>query len=189
MSARLTSEQGKTLVALARATLKHRLCGGEKPQIPEDPALMAQAATFVTLNMAGHLRGCIGNLQPVGATWQGICDNALNAALHDPRFSPLRPEEVERIDLHISILSPPQPLVYASAEELLTKLRPGVDGVILREGRRSATFLPQVWEQLPDAEQFLNHLCRKAGLPEGFWRKGTIEVLVYEVQGFHEESS
>jgi AmmeMemoRadiSam system protein A len=189
MRVRLNGEQGKTLVALARATLKHRLCGAEKPQIPEDQALMAQAATFVTLNVAGHLRGCIGNLQPVGAMWQGICDNALNAALHDPRFSPLRPEEVEQIDLHISILSPPQPLVYASAEELLSKLRPGVDGVILREGRRSATFLPQVWDQLPEAQQFLDHLCRKAGLPEGCWRKGTTEVLVYEVQGFHEERS
>lgn len=187
MGTRLNSEQGKTLVAFARATLEHRLCGGEKPLVPEDQALMAKAATFVTLNVAGHLRGCIGNLQPVGAIWQGICDNALNAALHDPRFSPLSPEEVARVDLHISILSPPQPLVFASGEELLSKLRPGVDGVILREGRRSATFLPQVWEQLPDAEQFLNHLCRKAGLPEGCWRKGTLEVFVYEVQSFHEE--
>lgn len=187
MGARLNSEQGKSLVALARATLEHRLCGGEKPLIPEDQALMAKAATFVTLHVAGQLRGCIGNLQPVGAMWRGICDNALNAALHDSRFSPVRREEVELIDLHISVLSPPHPLVYASAEELLTKLRPGVDGVILHEGRRSATFLPQVWEQLPDAERFLDHLCRKAGLPEKCWRQGTIEVLVYEVQGFHEE--
>jgi AmmeMemoRadiSam system protein A len=154
MRARLNSEQGKTLMALARATLEHRLCGGEKPQIPEDQALMAQAATFVTLNVAGHLRGCIGNLQPVGAMWQGICDNALNAALHDPRFSPLRPEELEQVDLHISILSPPQPLVYASAEELLSKLRPGVDGVVLREGRRSATFLPRCGSSSPMQSSF-----------------------------------
>lgn len=184
---RLSAEQGKALVALARATLQAHLLGSAAPRPPGDPALLREAATFVTLKKAGQLRGCIGNLQPVGPVWRGVRDNALNAALNDPRFSPLTPEELAEIELHLSILTSPQPLAYRSGEDLLNSLRPGVDGVILRQGRRSATFLPQVWQELPDPRRFLDHLCRKAGLAAGCWQSGTVEILVYQVQAFAED--
>ena len=188
MHKRLNNEQGKALLALARATLEGRLQGRGEPLTPVDPGLQQEAATFVTLKKSGQLRGCIGNLQPVGPIWRGIRDNVLNAALHDPRFAPLAPDEVDLVDVHISILSPPSPLTYDCEEALLNELRPGLDGVILRQGRRSATFLPQVWEQLPDPRQFLDQLCRKAGLGSGCWRHNSTEIFVYQVQGFEEEA-
>lgn len=187
MSHRLSREQGQLLLTLARTTLKHKLAGGNTPKKPDDPALWSSAATFVTLKISGNLRGCIGNLQPAGALWEGIRDNAINAAFHDPRFSVLKPEELEKVHLDISILSPPQPLTYSNPEALLTQLRPGIDGVIVRDGRRSATFLPQVWQQLPDPQQFLGHLCLKAGLSERAWREKTLEIQIYQVQCFAEE--
>jgi uncharacterized protein len=187
MGDQLNREQGRLLLALARTTLKHHFALGEAPRKPEDPALSVSSATFVTLKIAGNLRGCIGNLQPVGALWLGICENSINAAFHDGRFSPLRPEELEKVHLDISILSPPQPLEYSDPLALPAKLRPGIDGVIVRDGRRSATFLPQVWQQLSEPEQFLNHLCRKAGLSEQAWRKKILEIKIYQVQCFAEE--
>jgi uncharacterized protein len=188
MNSPLSYEQGSQLLVLARATLKHQLFGGEIPKTFDDPALLSSAATFVTLKIAGNLRGCIGNLQPVGALWQGIRDNAINAAFHDHRFSKLRPEELEKVHIDISILSAPQAILYKDPESLLTQLRPGIDGVIIHDGRRSATFLPQVWQQLPDPEEFLGHLCQKAGLPERAWREKKLEVEVYQVQCFSEET-
>jgi AmmeMemoRadiSam system protein A len=187
MNSQLSNEQGRLLLALARTTLKHQLLGGDAPKTPDDPALLSSAATFVTLKIAGNLRGCIGNLQPVGALWQGIRDNAINAAFHDHRFSKLRPEELDKVHLDISILSAPQAVYYQDPEALLAQLRPGIDGVIIRDGWRSATFLPQVWQQLPDPEQFLGHLCQKAGLPERAWRDKKLAVEVYQVQCFSEE--
>jgi AmmeMemoRadiSam system protein A len=183
----LSHEQGRLLLALARTTLEHQLLRGDEPRTPDDPALLSSAATFVTLKIDGNLRGCIGNLQPVGALWEGIRDNAINAAFHDYRFSQLRPEELERVHLDISILSTPQAVLYKDVEALLSQLRPGIDGVIIHDGRRSATFLPQVWQQLPDPEQFLGHLCQKAGLPERAWRDKKLAVEIYQVQCFSEE--
>ncbi len=187
MSNLLSLKQGSLLLALARATLKERLMGENAPKAPSDPALLSSSATFVTLKIAGKLRGCIGNLQPVGPLWEGIRDNAINAAFHDHRFCALSPEELEKVDLDISILSPPQPLAYSDPEALLRQLRPGIDGVIVRDGRHSATFLPQVWQQLPDPEQFLDYLCQKAGLSERAWRDKKLEIHVYQVQCFAEE--
>jgi uncharacterized protein len=183
----LSHEQGCLLLALARTTLEHQLLRGDGPKTPDDPALLSSAATFVTLKIDGNLRGCIGNLQPVGALWEGIRDNAINAAFHDHRFSRLRLEELEKVHLDISILSAPQAVLYQEPEGLLSQLRPGVDGVIVRDGRRSATFLPQVWQQLPDPEQFLGRLCQKAGLPERAWRDKRLAVEIYQVQCFSEE--
>ncbi len=183
----LTDEQGQVLLELARKTLQYKMDEGTAPASPDDPALSVQAATFVTLKIAGQLRGCIGNLEPVGPLWQGIRDNAINAAFNDYRFSPLSPEELSAVHLDISILSQAQPLAYQDPEELPLKLRPGVDGVILRDGRRSATFLPQVWQQLATAEQFLEHLCLKAGLRGDVWRQKKLEIFTYQVQCFEEE--
>jgi len=183
----LEDRQGQTLLKLARNTLERKLTKGEDPPTPTDPALLVRAATFVTLKIAGRLRGCIGNLEPVGPLWEGIRDNAIHAAFHDHRFSPLSPEELPKVHLDISILSPPLPLDYADADELLAKLRPDIDGVILRDGRRSATFLPQVWQQLPRPEQFLGHLCLKAGLPQDYWRQAKLVINTYQVQCFAEK--
>ena len=185
----LTQKQGQVLLELARKTLETKLAKGSAPlpSPPDDPALSAKAATFVTLKIAGKLRGCIGSLEPDSPLWEGIRDNAINAAFHDHRFSPLTPEELPAVHLDISILSRAQPLHYDEPEDLPAKLRPGVDGVILRDGHWRATFLPQVWQQLPTAEQFLDHLCLKAGLAQGTWRQRKLEILTYQVQCFEED--
>lgn len=187
MGKELTEKQGQLLLKLARDMLRYKMGEGTAPMQPEDPALSVQAATFVTLKLGGELRGCIGNLEPVGPLWQGICDNASNAAFNDYRFSPLTADELPGVHLDISILSEPRPLNYQDPQELPAKLRPGIDGVILRDGHRSATFLPQVWEQLATPEQFLDHLCLKAGLPRDRWRQRRIDILIYQVQCFEED--
>lgn len=183
----LSIEQGRQLLRLAREVLESSLTGGGSVQAPDDPVFRERTATFVTLKIAGNLRGCIGNLTPVGTLWDGIRDNAVNAAFHDHRFPPLRAAELLQVHIDISILSPPRPLEYEDCEDLLRKLRPGRDGVILRDGWRSATFLPQVWEQLPSPEGFLDHLCLKAGLPKKSWREKSLSIEIYQVQCFAEE--
>jgi AmmeMemoRadiSam system protein A len=152
-----------------------------------DQALQACCGTFVTLKMDDQLRGCIGSLSATAPIVSGVRDNALNAAFHDPRFSPLSKRELDRVQIEVSVLSEPVPLAYTDADDLLSRLRPGIDGVIIKKGLASATFLPQVWEQLPQPEPFLSHLCMKAGLPADGWREGDLTVLVYQVQYFEEE--
>jgi AmmeMemoRadiSam system protein A len=183
----LNSRHGEMLLKLARQTLEQQFRKEKISLEPDEPALSIKAAAFVTLKIDGKLRGCIGNLEPVGALWEGIRDNAINAAFNDHRFSPLTPDELSAVQLDISVLSQPTPLEYQGAEDLLKKLRPGIDGVILRDGPRGATFLPQVWQQLPSAEQFLGHLCLKAGLPQESWRQKNLEIQTYQVQCFEEE--
>jgi len=183
----LNPRQGQMLLKLARKTLEQKMEKGTLPSTPAEPCFSAKAATFVTLKIEGKLRGCIGNLEPVSALWDGVRDNTINAAFYDHRFSPLTPEELPGVLIDISILSSPVPLEYENAEDLLSKLRPGIDGVILRDGRRSATFLPQVWQQLTSVEQFLGHLCLKAGLPQDTWRHRRLEIHVYQVQCFEEK--
>jgi AmmeMemoRadiSam system protein A len=117
----------------------------------------------------------------------GVKRNANNAAFHDPRFAPLKANELDQADIEISILTEPQALEYRGSKDLLAKLRPHVDGVILRKGAASATFLPQVWEQLPKPDQFLSNLCRKAGLSADTWEKTQLEISTYQVQYFEEE--
>ncbi len=187
MDTLLDNRQGQKLLKLARNTLAHILEKEPVLQMPDEPALSVKAAVFVTLKKNGQLRGCIGNLEPVGALWEAVRDNTLNAALHDYRFSPLTSDELPVVQLSISILSQPKPLDYEDIEDLPAKLRPGIDGVILRDGRRSATFLPQVWQQLDSPEQFLGHLCQKAGLPQETWQRKKLEIYTYQVQSFEEE--
>ena len=192
-SQKLSPEQGQLLVKLAR----HTLLAHFAKQIPQneidslktdlaDPCFHRSCGTFVTLTIDGQLRGCIGNLTSNESLVCGVRRNAINAALHDPRFSPLSPAELERVSIEVSILSEPQPLDYREATDLLRQLRPGVDGVILRKDTASATFLPQVWEQLSEPEDFLTHLCMKAGLAADAWRHPELEVSTYQVQYFEE---
>jgi len=188
-----TEKQGKTLIELARQTIMEKL-GLEIEKFRADKLLSElkdekfkeSSGTFVTININGGLRGCIGNLYSEGTVIDGIRQNAVNAAFNDPRFPPLSESELNRIDIEVSILSVPQPLDYQNSDELLDKLRVNLDGVIIKKGFSSATFLPQVWKQLPKKEDFLSHLCLKAGLPANEWKKGKPEVLTYQVQYFEE---
>jgi len=186
----LNEEQGQILVKLARQTIEERL---DKRSIKVDPDSMRDSAfkekrgTFVTLTINKQLRGCIGNLDSTNSIVDGIERNAINAAFRDPRFPALKADELDRVDIEVSILTEPQPLEYRDSNDLLSKLRVNVDGVILRKGSASATFLPQVWEQLSQPEAFLSHLCTKAGLRADTWKKGKLEILTYQVQYFEEE--
>ena len=185
--------QGMVLLNLARKSIADKL-GGAAPESAsadllstiQDDRFNLHCGTFVTLKIKGRLRGCIGNLTSSETVLDGVKRNAVNAAFHDPRFSPLSLDELDRTEIEVSILSEPKPLAYRDGQDLINKLRTHVDGVIIRKGHASATFLPQVWEQLPGAEDFLTHLCLKAGLPSDAWQNPDLEVLTYQVQYFEE---
>jgi AmmeMemoRadiSam system protein A len=180
-------------VALARQTLSGHFGQAVDPAEAQDlkarlddPALTALGATFVTLTIDGRLRGCIGSLSATAPIVTSVRDNTLNAALRDPRFAPLSLPELAQVHIEVSVLSEPAALAYTDADDLLSKLRPGIDGVIVKKGAAGATFLPQVWQQLPRPEAFLDHLCMKAGLAPDQWRRGDLALQVYRVQYFEE---
>jgi len=181
----------EVLLTLARAAIAHELgidYGVDMETLKqENPWLKKQGAAFVTLNRKadGTLRGCIGSIVAHQPLFDDIVNNAKSAAFADPRFKPLRVDEFNEIKIEISLLTPPQPLVYESIESLKEKVRPGVDGVILKEGNYQATFLPQVWEQLPSFELFFTHLCQKAGLPQGCL-KSHPQIFLYQVEEYAE---
>lgn len=187
---RLSEEQGEYLLTVARKRIEQELFGrretGERSEQDLAPPFTEKRGTFVTLTKDDQLRGCIGHIIPEESLIEGIRINAINAAFRDPRFPPVRPEEWDRIKIEISILTEPKPLSYTDGKDLLEKVRPNVDGVIIKKGARQATFLPQVWEQLPDKEDFLTHLCLKAGLSGEAWREGDLEVSTYQAQAFEE---
>jgi AmmeMemoRadiSam system protein A len=187
----LTEMQGRILLKLARQTIEERLGQIATDPVPpdelNDPGLREHRGVFVTLNKRGALRGCIGSLLGVESILDGVRRHAVNAALHDHRFPMVTGDEVAELQIDISVLTPPQNLEYKDGEDLVWKLRPHVDGVILKvPGGAGATFLPQVWDQLPIEEMFLDHLCLKAGLPKDSWRSGELTVQTYQVQHFEE---
>jgi AmmeMemoRadiSam system protein A len=179
------TKRGRTLLHLARAAIAKEL-GFASRELPQtDDWLQEPGATFVTLNLHGNLRGCIGSLE---ARWPLIDDvrhNAMASAFLDPRFTPLTKQELDDIVIGVSLLSPPEQIHFSSERNALEQLRPGLDGVILEHGRRRATYLPQVWAQLPEPQEFLNHLKNKAGLPEDFWSED-IRLSRYGVQKWRE---
>jgi len=178
-----------TLLRLARQAMELAAAGKQGPALRlEDlsEALRAPHATFVTLTSGGDLRGCIGALQASIPLAEDVVVHARAAATEDFRFHPVRPEETPGLEIEISILSDPAPLEYRDADDLMAKLRPGIDGVILSSGLRRATFLPQVWEKVPQPHQFLDMLCEKAGLPRRAWRTGHPDILTYQVESFEE---
>jgi len=132
------------------------------------------------------LRGCIGTIEPIQPLTDGVVDNALNAAFRDPRFPPLSPEEYDDVDVEVSLLTVPEILEFHDSNDLLDKLQPGVHGVILSKGWHRATFLPQVWDQLPDKITFIEHLCQKAGMGNDCWKDSGVEVRVYTAEHFSE---
>ena len=189
MTKKLTQEEGQILLATARQVIENQLKGEENPPLKlEDfsPGLSGNGACFVTLTKKGVLRGCIGSIEASQPLIRDVQDRAVGAAFHDPRFPALMADELSDLLIEISSLTRPERVSYSSPEDLLGKLRPGIDGVILRQNFRRATFLPQVWEQLPDPEDFLGRLCLKMGLGPDAWRDQHLDVEVYQVEKFQE---
>lgn len=180
----MNTEPGRTLLPIARAAVASAL--GRPSQAAEDAAwLQETGATFVTLTQRGQLRGCIGTLEARRSVLADVKANALAAAMRDPRFAPLRATELAVTTFEVSLLSVMQPMDFGSEAEALEQLRPGVDGVLLEFGRHRSTFLPQVWEQLPNADEFMAHLKHKAGLPVDFWAEG-VRLQRYTVSKWKE---
>ena len=179
---------GQTLLTLARNAIAQRL---GQPGLPVGVGaefsheLAALGATFVTLTQNGQLRGCIGSLDAHRPLAADVAANALAAAFSDPRFAPLRAEELKRTRVEVSLLTPSEPFAFAGQADALKRLRPGIDGLILTHGQRRATFLPQVWETLPDPQRFMAQLKLKAGLPADFW-DDQISLARYGVQKWKE---
>jgi uncharacterized protein len=173
--------QRQTILQIARDAIMQSFLGNKDIQINLKlfPAeLLEKKGTFVTLNINGKLRGCIGSLSPQRPLIVDIIHNAQAAAFHDPRFKALSIEEFKQIEIHVSILTDARAMQVNSREELLAQLRPGEDGIILKENGKSATYLPSVWEKIPEPENFINELRRKAGLEPKGWDEST-QVLRY----------
>jgi AmmeMemoRadiSam system protein A len=186
-----TAAERKFVLDLARRTLQSvTSAAGTLPEVAEQdvpPKLAEKRACFVTLTKDGSLRGCIGHLTAQAPLYQAVIENARNAGLRDPRFPPVETSELDRLRIEISVLTEPQPLAFSSSEDLLGKLHPGEDGVLLHIGPRTATFLPQVWAQIPDKARFLEHLSQKAGCEPSAWRGKDVSVSIYHVECFEEE--
>ena len=186
---RFTTADRRYLLDLARKTVRESAATGRLPEVAPDglaAKFTESKGCFVTLTERGELRGCIGYIMAQGPLYKAVMENARNAALQDPRFPPVSPREVDQLEIEISVLTTPQPLIFASPEDLLRKLKRHQDGVVLRIDGRGATYLPQVWDQLPDKVDFLNHLAEKAGCPPDAWRQPGASVLIYHDEAFKE---
>ncbi|WP_455220700.1 AmmeMemoRadiSam system protein A [Kaarinaea lacus] len=186
----LADPDRKTLHEVARASIKYSLENGSNARYEstlrlEDysPSLQQERATFVTLNINNELRGCIGTLEAHEPLVIDVAHNARSAAFHDPRFGPLTQAELDRLQIHISILGIPEPMDFSSEQELIQQLRPGIDGLIINAAGRRGTFLPSVWESLKTPEEFFTHLKLKAGLPTTFW-SDDVKVERYTTESF-----
>ena len=175
-----------TLLDLALQSVRHGLEQASPLKVSAgdyDYELRELRASFVTLDRHGDLRGCIGHLEASQPLVEDVVENAYSAAFKDPRFPPLAEHELESLEIHISVLTPPEPLACVSEADLLARMRPFTDGLILADGFRRGTFLPSVWEQLPEPAEFLRHLKRKAGLPDDFW-SDNLKIYRYETESF-----
>jgi len=175
---------GRVLLAQARKAIADAL-DLPAPASFDDPQLAQRGATFVTLTIDGELRGCIGSLNAHRALGIDVRENAVAAALSDPRFPPLSADEFDKVRIEVSLLSEPEFLEFRDEADALAQLRPGVDVVIFFNGCQKATFLPQVWEQLPDKASFMAALKQKARLPVDFWGPNVM-IAVYQVQKWYE---
>ncbi len=182
-----SSEEGSTLLAIARQTLASDLGEGEV-SIPTDDWLRQEGACFVTLHRRGELRGCIGTLLAHRPLVKDLQANTRAAAFSDPRFPPLEPHELSEVTLEVSLLSALEPMEFTSEADLIRQLEPGVDGLLLEEGFCRGTFLPAVWRSLPEPSQFLAKLKAKAGLSEEYW-SDEIRVRRYTTRSWSEDSS
>lgn len=186
-AARLSDADRDQLVEIARLSVKFGIEHGEAPTVKAgsnvSPALTAQRASFVTLNLDGRLRGCIGSVIAHRQLLADVAENAYKAAFSDPRFPPLKLEELDRIDVSVSILSTPRPMAFGDEADLVRQIRPDQDGLILEDAGRRGLFLPSVWSGIPRAEDFIGHLKQKAGLPSDHW-SDTIKVNRYSTESF-----
>lgn len=193
MEDKLTIEEQQTLLRLARDAMERGVKGEKLSPLDEaslPPHLREKGSSFITLTLHGELRGCIGSLEPYQSLAEDVREHAVAAALRDPRFPAVRENELNGIRIEVSRLSLPISLEYNDANDLLSRIRPHVDGVILRDvsGRRG-TFLPQVWGKISDPADFLNNLCYKMGINENTWRSRHLDVFIYQVEEFHEPSN
>lgn len=189
MTTSLTQEERLFLLKLARESINKAVFHRPLSKVTNDsltPSLTEDGASFVTLTIDGDLRGCIGTLEAHQGLAVDVQERAAQAAMEDYRFPPLSAEELEKVSIEISRLTKPEELKYSKPEELPGLLRPNVDGVILQHGFKRATFLPQVWEQLPDPHDFLSHLCAKMGSSPDLWKRVMLQVSIYQVEEFHE---
>ena len=188
----LTKKEKQYLLKLARS-IEYYLDSGSilklddkeiKKETGEDgfKKLKEMKGCFVTLTVHTALRGCIGHLLPIQQLYKDVIENAVNAAFQDPRFPPMVKRELEDVHIEISVLDIPKQLNYKDEKDLIEKLTKTKPGVILKKGFHQSTFLPQVWGDLPEPEEFLSHLCMKAGLPPFEWKK-SIESIIFEVYG------
>jgi AmmeMemoRadiSam system protein A len=180
----LNEPDRQQLLDLAKNSIRQGLQTGRPLKINLDdypPEWTEPRATFVTLQINHQLRGCIGMLEAVRPLAEDIVENAFSAAFKDPRFPPLEAQELDKLEIHLSILTPAEPLSFSTEQDLLAQLQPGIDGLILEEGRKRGTFLPSVWESLPEPGQFLRHLKQKAGLPPDYW-SDNIRVYRYQTE-------
>ena len=185
----LTTQEKTTLLQEARHSIEISLAGKLLPTLilsSYSQTLQAKGASFVTLTLKGELRGCIGTLEAFQPLIADVREHAIDAAFKDYRFPQVQLPELKQIQIEISRLTSPQPLEYKDPRDLLRKLKKGVDGVILKDGFQRATFLPQVWEQLPNSEEFLGHLCMKMGASSNTWKQKKLDVSIYHVEEFHE---
>jgi AmmeMemoRadiSam system protein A len=179
-----STDLGAALLRLARASIGEKL-GRPLPVDARHARLHEPGASFVTLTQDGRLRGCIGTLEAHRPLAQDVRENAQAAAFRDPRFSPLAAEEFEFTRVEVSLLTEPEPMAFVDEADFMAQLRPGVDGLVFQYGRHRSTFLPQVWESLPEPGQFMQQLKRKAGLPPNFWHE-EVSISRYEVTKWKE---
>lgn len=190
MSVEINSEEQEILLDFAYAAIVASAGEGSFPSIEPNslpPQLSEPGASFVTLNIAGKLRGCMGTIEPKLPLAEDVIKNASSAAHHDPRFPAVTLEEIDLIEIEVSVLTTPEILLFNSSEDLLSQLKPAIDGVILKKGIRRATFLPQVWKKVDDTEDFLTRLCLKANLTHDAWCSEELEILTYTVKSFSRE--
>lgn len=180
-------EDKEVLLKLARSVIASRLGEGEieRPETPSD-LLLEKRGCFVTLHKEGQLRGCIGTIEPLQSLIDGVESNAFSAAFRDPRFPPLAREELDQVEVEISVLTVPEEVEFKDGDDLKSQLKPGVHGVILSRGARRSTFLPQVWEQISNLDNFLIQLCKKGRMTANCWQDPRTKVEVYEAEYFSE---
>ena len=182
----LSPEYREVLLGVASKSIENGLATGKSATINAadyPKQLQQKRACFITLKLNDALRGCIGHLEAIQPLVADVAENAYSAAFRDPRFPPIEIKEIEDLAIHISVLTPAKPIVFTSETNLIEIIRPGIDGLILEEGLNRGTFLPSVWDALPEPRDFLNHLKQKAGLPMDYW-SDAIKIFRYETESF-----
>ncbi|MCD6289206.1 MAG: AmmeMemoRadiSam system protein A [Anaerolineae bacterium] len=185
----IQDDEGETLLQIARRALEEAVLHNRRwePDLNGlSDHLRDPGASFVTLLTHGQLHGCIGTVAPIRPLALDVAANAVSAAFNDPRFPPLTPGELPHTSVEVSVLGPMQPVAYQSIHDLLAKIRPGVDGVLIKHGWHRGLLLPQVWEQLPSPTEFLAHVALKAGLSPDVYTDPETEVYVFQVQSFEQ---